>query len=300
MARALFIAAFFFTMTPLLISVQWALGKLGLPGWGFIASNYYRVLCTLLRIRVRVNRRAGARPCRPLRLQSRVVGRYSRDRFACVRWPLLPNAKSRDWPLVGITAKLQRTVFVDRTRRHQTASAVAEMVKRLIDGISVVLFAEGTSSDGNRVLPFRSALIGAVRRRRAWRRCNSYSADVDQLHGTAGHPDGPSAPPAGRRGMVISISCHTSRHLSHTVRSMRSSVTAKQFPANGADRPQGHDQTPGKRSARPAGLDVARTATGRAKRASRLRIYFRRSRLSLKRVVKSKIWSVRDKSWPGG
>ena len=55
MARALFIAAFFFTMTPLLISLQWTLGKLGLPGWGFIASNYYRVLCALLRIRVRVN-----------------------------------------------------------------------------------------------------------------------------------------------------------------------------------------------------------------------------------------------------
>jgi len=52
MARALFIAAFFFTMTPLLISLQWTLGKLGLPGWGFIASNYYRVLCALLRIRV--------------------------------------------------------------------------------------------------------------------------------------------------------------------------------------------------------------------------------------------------------
>jgi hypothetical protein len=55
MARALFIATFFFTMTPLLISLQWLLGKLNLLGWGFIASNYYRALCSLLRIRVRVN-----------------------------------------------------------------------------------------------------------------------------------------------------------------------------------------------------------------------------------------------------
>jgi 1-acyl-sn-glycerol-3-phosphate acyltransferase len=66
------------------------------------------------------------------------------------------------WPLVGITAKLQRTVFVDRTRRHQSGEAVADIVRRLKDGLSVVLFAEGTSSDGNRVLPFRSALLGAV------------------------------------------------------------------------------------------------------------------------------------------
>jgi 1-acyl-sn-glycerol-3-phosphate acyltransferase len=67
-----------------------------------------------------------------------------------------------DWPLVGITAKMQRTVFVDRARRHQTGDAVAEIIKRLASGVSVVLFAEGTSSDGNRVLPFRSALLGAV------------------------------------------------------------------------------------------------------------------------------------------
>ena len=55
MARALFIAAFFFTMTPLLILIQWLLGKLGLPGWGFIATRYYRLLCSLLRIHVRVS-----------------------------------------------------------------------------------------------------------------------------------------------------------------------------------------------------------------------------------------------------
>ena len=55
MPRALFIAVFFFTMTPLLISIQWLLGKLGLPGWGFIACNYYRVLRALLRIHVRVD-----------------------------------------------------------------------------------------------------------------------------------------------------------------------------------------------------------------------------------------------------
>jgi 1-acyl-sn-glycerol-3-phosphate acyltransferase len=39
---------------------------------------------------------------------------------------------------------------------------VSEIVKRVASGTSVVLFAEGTSSDGNRVLPFRSALLGAI------------------------------------------------------------------------------------------------------------------------------------------
>jgi 1-acyl-sn-glycerol-3-phosphate acyltransferase len=162
MIRALFIAAVFFTMTPLLISMQWLLGRLGLPGWGFIACNYYRVLRALLRIRVHVN---GA----PMR--GRAVLYVSNH----VSWvdivvvgslsPVAFVAKSevRKWPLVGITAEIQRTVFVDRARRHQTSDAIGEIAKRLASGTSVVLFAEGTSSDGNRVLPFRSALIGAIK-----------------------------------------------------------------------------------------------------------------------------------------
>lgn len=161
MTRALFIAAFFFTMTPLLISIQWALTKLGLPGWGFIASNYYRVLCALLRIRVRVNG-APTHDRAVLYVSNHVswadivvIGSLAPVAFVAKR-------EVASWPLVGVTAKMQRTVFVDRTRRHQAAGAVADIVKRLKDGLSVVLFAEGTSSDGNRVLPFRSALLGAL------------------------------------------------------------------------------------------------------------------------------------------
>jgi lyso-ornithine lipid O-acyltransferase len=161
MARALFIAVFFFTMTPLLISIQWLLGKFDLPGGGFIASNYYRVLCSLLRIRVRVN---GV----PVRSRAMLfVSNHVSWADILVIGSIAPVAfvakrEVASWPLVGITAKLQRTVFVDRARRHQTGDAVAEIVKRIESGVSVVLFAEGTSSDGNRVLPFRSALLGAV------------------------------------------------------------------------------------------------------------------------------------------
>jgi 1-acyl-sn-glycerol-3-phosphate acyltransferase len=162
MIRALLTAAFFFTVTPLLISVQWLLGKLGLPGWGTIASRYYKVLIHILGIRVRV------------------AGRLVDDRAVLivsnhVSWAdilvigsvapvaFISKKEVGNWPLVGITARLQRTVFVDRSRRHQTSDAIGEIVQRLASGTSMVLFAEGTSSDGNRVLPFRSALLGAVK-----------------------------------------------------------------------------------------------------------------------------------------
>jgi 1-acyl-sn-glycerol-3-phosphate acyltransferase len=128
MARALFIAAFFFTMTPLLISLQWLLGKLNLLGWGFIASNYYRALCSLLRIRVRVN----GEPVR--------------------RRAVLFVFNHVSWADILVIGSIAPVAFV----------AKREIVKRIENGASVALFAEGTSSDGNRVLPFRSALLGAV------------------------------------------------------------------------------------------------------------------------------------------
>ncbi|MFZ0846702.1 MAG: lysophospholipid acyltransferase family protein [Pseudolabrys sp.] len=162
MIRALGVAALFFTITPLLIFLQWLLRTLHVPGWGTLGTRYYRSLCAAMRIRVRV------------------VGHPVHDRAVLfisnhVSWadilvigsivPIAYVSKSEiaKWPLVGTAAKSQRTVFVDRSRRQQTGDAIGEIVARLASGTSVVLFAEGTSSDGNRVLPFRSALVGAVK-----------------------------------------------------------------------------------------------------------------------------------------
>ncbi len=67
------------------------------------------------------------------------------------------------WPFVASLARLQRTVFVDRSRRQAAGDAADEISARLAQGDTIVLFAEGTSSDGNRVLPFKTSLFGAVK-----------------------------------------------------------------------------------------------------------------------------------------
>ncbi|MBL8902662.1 MAG: 1-acyl-sn-glycerol-3-phosphate acyltransferase [Rhizobiales bacterium] len=66
------------------------------------------------------------------------------------------------WPLFGALARLQRTVFVDRARRHTSRASRDEMRERLAAGDMLVLFAEGTSGDGTRVLPFKSTFFSAV------------------------------------------------------------------------------------------------------------------------------------------
>ena len=65
------------------------------------------------------------------------------------------------WPLVGWLARLQRSIFVDR-RVGSTAAQRDAMARRLEAGDALILFPEGTSGDGNRVLPFKTALFAAV------------------------------------------------------------------------------------------------------------------------------------------
>jgi 1-acyl-sn-glycerol-3-phosphate acyltransferase len=71
------------------------------------------------------------------------------------------KAEIARWPLFGWLAKLQRTVFVDR-QRATTASQSEEMRGRLTAGDNLVLFPEGTSSDGNRTLRFKSSLLAVA------------------------------------------------------------------------------------------------------------------------------------------
>lgn len=69
----------------------------------------------------------------------------------------------QDWPLFGTFAKLQRTVFVDRNSKRKAGSQSRDIANRLRAGDILVLFPEGTTSDGNRVLPFKSSLFGAAK-----------------------------------------------------------------------------------------------------------------------------------------
>ncbi len=72
------------------------------------------------------------------------------------------KAEIATWPILGTLARLQRSVFVDRQKKGDTARVNAEIAERLAEGDPIVLFAESTTSDGNRILPFRSALVGAA------------------------------------------------------------------------------------------------------------------------------------------
>lgn len=65
------------------------------------------------------------------------------------------------WPVFGLLAKLQRTVFISRQRRD--AARVLIQVNELLDGgRNLIVFPEGTSSAGAHVLPFKSSVFAVL------------------------------------------------------------------------------------------------------------------------------------------
>ena len=159
--RAASILAGFTALTLPLMPVQAALLRTSprlarrFPHW------YHRQVCRLLGIRLHVEGQLAANA--PVLLVANHVSWLDIPVLSTVA-PLSFVAKKEvgTWPFVSTLARLQRTVFVDRTRRTAVGQTTNEMTERLKSGDAIVLFAEGTSSDGNRVLPFKTPLFAAA------------------------------------------------------------------------------------------------------------------------------------------
>ncbi len=70
----------------------------------------------------------------------------------------LAKSEVASWPLFGFLAKLQQTSFIER-KRTAIAQAKNELDIRLAAGHSLIIFPEGTSTDGQGVYPFKPSLF---------------------------------------------------------------------------------------------------------------------------------------------
>ena len=85
------------------------------------------------------------------------------DVFVLGDTPAFFVAKSEvaNWPILGRFAKYQNTLFIER-KAGKTKHALDVMKQHIADGNSLILFPEGTSTDGVHVEPFKSSLFEAV------------------------------------------------------------------------------------------------------------------------------------------
>lgn len=72
---------------------------------------------------------------------------------------MVSKAEVRDWPVIGLMGRAIGTMFIDR-RPAEAKRQEQALLARLRNGDRMALFPEGTSSDGRRILPFKTSLFG--------------------------------------------------------------------------------------------------------------------------------------------
>ena len=70
----------------------------------------------------------------------------------------ISKAEVRNWPLIGTLAAVSRTVFISRDK-NAIEKCITDIKKTLMTGQNLILFPEGTSTNGIEVLPFKSTLF---------------------------------------------------------------------------------------------------------------------------------------------
>ena len=143
MARFVIVATAIAILTLILMPFQIISVLLGLSLQRTIPVFYHRLVCSL--IGVRIKQKGAQRRGEPVLILSNHVSWLDISVISAAG-PVVFVAKKEvsEWPIFGLLAKLQRSVFVDRNSRLKTSATTSEIATRILDGDAVVLFAEGT------------------------------------------------------------------------------------------------------------------------------------------------------------
>jgi 1-acyl-sn-glycerol-3-phosphate acyltransferase len=160
MLRPYFRAIAFLGLTLPLIPVQRILLWCAPSSARQLPHHYHRMVCRILGLRLRIE---GVKPRGAVLLVSNHVSWADIPVLSGVLpVSFVAKAEVGSWLFFGTLARLQRSVFINRQRRHQTGKSRDELTERLKSENALVLFPEGTSHNGKQVLSFKSSYFGAV------------------------------------------------------------------------------------------------------------------------------------------
>ena len=123
---------------------------------------WFRLVLALIGLKVRVSGQA-AREGQVLYAANHVSYLDIMVLGALIDARFIAKADVKGWPVIGVLARLGGTVFVRRISTD-AARQNRDLASVLTSGQSLILFAEGTSGDGSKVLPFKSSLFGVAER----------------------------------------------------------------------------------------------------------------------------------------
>ena len=133
-----------------------------------------------VRLRATATRRWGRRMTRALAVDVEVVGERPPAPFflvcnhltyldiflvaGAIECAFVAKSEVGEWPLFGTVARAAGTLFVDRSLKRDIPRVLDEIRERMEQGVGIVLFPEGTSSEGETILPFKSSLLEVAAR----------------------------------------------------------------------------------------------------------------------------------------
>lgn len=136
----------------------------GLKFGDYIPRLYHIILCKIvgLKVRVRGQMQGGEVGSKPTFFVSNHSSYLDIPALGSViHGSFVAKSEVGSWPFIGMMARFQNTVFIER-RAVRAGKQVGILRDTLEKGSGLILFPEGTSSDGMRTLPFKSSLFNIV------------------------------------------------------------------------------------------------------------------------------------------
>jgi len=130
-------------------------------GQWFIARTFHKIIANVLGLNVSVKGQPA--PSRPLLVIANHISWLDIVAISSMLPAIFVTQHGvASWPVFGRLAKLSPSIFVNRDHKREVIGTISQISDALGAEDVVAIFPEGTSTDGMAVLPFRSALLGAV------------------------------------------------------------------------------------------------------------------------------------------
>ncbi|NNC99252.1 MAG: 1-acyl-sn-glycerol-3-phosphate acyltransferase [Gammaproteobacteria bacterium] len=129
------------------------------PGYAELPHYFHRGVRTILGLRVAFSGEMSRQ--KPTLFVSNHISYLDVFVLGGIRAFFIAKSEVASWPILGHLARFQNTLFFERAAgkaRHQ----LSKMQNHLSRGTSLILFPEGTSTEGTHVEPFKSSLFAAA------------------------------------------------------------------------------------------------------------------------------------------
>lgn len=155
--KSLLIIIFLILLTIILLPIQSIIRLFNFSASYTIPMFYHRIILKLLSIKIKI---VGT----PSADASLIVSNHASwiDIFiisSIIHTSFVAKNDVSTWPFVSYLAKLQKTIFIDRNSPKKLTETSDIIKNRLLNHENVTIFPEGTSTDGNKILPFKSSIF---------------------------------------------------------------------------------------------------------------------------------------------